>query len=130
MRIAFDVKGTIEGPKKQYIIELLRILKEKGHEVLVWSNSGTYAYHAVTDNNLDCPFMTKFTFGESEFHGGPMDLCIDDDSSQEWLGSKRFIWVHNVPEFMDGIRLLAESISNEKWHETRCQDSRWASKTL
>lgn len=52
MRIAFDVKGTIEGPRKAIVLKFLSILQAQGHDVIVWSNSYGYAVDAVRDNKL------------------------------------------------------------------------------
>lgn len=112
MRIAFDVKGTIEGPSKAKVLQLFRALRAQGHELIVWSNSYGYAMDAVRDNTLDCPFQSKTTKwdvdnDESQF----VDLAIDDDSSQTWLAAKRFIWVHELPDDIDTFakQLTAQS---------------------
>jgi hypothetical protein len=131
MRIAFDVKGTIEGPKKQYVIALLNLLRDQGHEVLVWSNSYGFAQDAVQDNDLGCKYQLKDAL--FDIHGDAsrvVDLAIDDDSQQVWLASRRFIWVHDLPETMDGILSLAESVSTESWHNTTCQENNLLSRYL
>jgi len=97
MRIAFDVKGTLEGPKKNILLSAFVKLQEMGHECVVWSNSYGYAVDAVRDNNLDAEPMSKtmkmdLDHDETKF----FDVAIDDDSSQTWLAAKRFIWVHEI----------------------------------
>lgn len=131
MRIAFDVKGTIEGPKKKYVLMLLKNLQSKGHHITVWSNLYSYAVDAVKDNHLDCEFDSKRTTGDcADDASRLMDLAIDDDSSQTWLASKRFIWVHDIPETDELINELAERITNENWDNTKCQGNRYLSRTL
>lgn len=102
MKIAFDVKGTIEGPSKEKVLKLFRALRAQGHELIVWSNSYGYAMDAVRDNNLDCAFQSKtdkWQVDQDETHY--VDVAIDDDSSQTWLAAKRFIWVHELPDDID-----------------------------
>lgn len=131
MRIAFDVKGTIEGPKKKFVLGLLKYLQDQGHEVIVWSNSYGYAVDAIKDNALNCVPQSKTTTWDCD--GDPerfVDLCIDDDSSQTWLASKRFIWVHDLPEAMGGILAIAESINRQAWTDFKCQENRLSSKAV
>jgi hypothetical protein len=114
MKIAFDVSGTIEGPKRGYVLILLKLLQDAGHEIIVWSNSYGYTTDAVKKydlKNVEC--MSKKTTwdcdnDESQF----IDIAIDDDSSQTWLASKRFIWVSDLPETVEGIKKLATEIGS------------------
>lgn len=129
MRIAFDVKGTIEGPKKKFIIMMLTELQRRGHEVVVWSNSYTYAKDAVIDNHLECVAMDKLTLWDAkDFNKSLYDLAIDDDSSQTWLAAKRFIWVYDIPEAGGGIMKLVDAICEERWEDTQCQTNVQASR--
>lgn len=124
MRIAFDVKGTIEGPKKTFVLALLELLQKNGHEVVVWSNSYGFAVDAVKDNGLSCKASPKRTsWDEDGKVENFFDLAIDDDNQQTWLASKRFIWVHDLPDFMSGILAIAETIHREAWTDIKCQTS-------
>lgn len=125
MRIAFDVKGTIEGPKKKFVLGLLQYLHGMGHEVIVWSNSYEFAKDAVRDNGLiNVKFQSKETVMDlDEESSHMMDLAIDDDRSQTWLASRRFIWVHDLPEATGGIKELAERISAGDWDGIKCQNN-------
>lgn len=109
MRIAFDVKGTIEGPHKAKILRLFHALQARGHELIVWSNLFSYAVDAVKDNNLKAEYMSKRTIGDCETEADAFDYCIEDDISQWWLASRRFIWVHEVP---DDIETFVNDIEN------------------
>jgi hypothetical protein len=132
MRIAFDVKGTIEGPSKTLVLSLLKGLKARGHEIVVWSNAFQFAQDAVDDNQLTgCSPISKrashdLGFDESQY----LDLAIEDDSSQTWLASKRFIWVHNLPKTDEGIAKLVESITAGNWDDTKCQLPRRPSRSM
>ena len=108
MRIAIDVKGTLEGPRKQDLIKLIKAMQAKGHTVLVWSNLYSYAVDAVRDNALNCTPQSKTTKWDVSDESQFVDLAIDDDSSQTWLAAKRFIWVHQLP---DDIQTLIEELS-------------------
>jgi hypothetical protein len=122
MRIAFDVKGTIEGPKQKFVLGLMEYLKEAGHEIIVWSNSLSYAMDAVRDHELSCPAVSKRALYDIDNDVDQcVDLAIDDDSSQSWLAAKRFIWVHDLPGAMGGIKNMAESITNQRWDDIKCQ---------
>lgn len=108
MRIAFDVKGTIEGPQKSKVLRLFKALQAQGHDLIVWSNSYGYAVDAVKDNNLTCPAQSKTTkWDVDDDQSKFVDLAIDDDSSQTWLAAKRFIWVHELP---DDIETFAQTL--------------------
>lgn len=111
MRIAFDVKGTIDGPKGKFVLGLMAFLQELGHECVVWSNSYSFAADAVRDHNLKVEYMSKKMKGdmdhdETQFY----DFAVEDDTSQTWLAAKSFIWVHELPGAMGGIKKLAEDI--------------------
>lgn len=108
MRIAIDVKGTLEGPRKQDLIRLINAMQAKGHTVLIWSNLYSYAVDAVRDNKLDCVAQSKTTKWDVSDESQFVDLAIDDDSSQTWLAAKRFIWVHQLP---DDIETLIKELS-------------------
>lgn len=111
MRIAFDVKGTIDGPKGKFVLGLMAYLQELGHECVVWSNSLQFAAEAVNKNKLKVEFMSKrmgmdLDHDETQF----FDFAVEDDTSQTWLAAKSFIWVHELPGAMGGIKKLAEEI--------------------
>lgn len=105
MRIAFDVKGTIEGPKKALVLKLFKGLQAKGHECVVWSNSISYAADAVKDNNLEADFMWKKSkIDLKESGSSPFDMAVEDDRSQWWLGAEKFLFVDELnDELVDQI---------------------------
>lgn len=97
MKIAFDVMGTINGPKKIQVLAMLRYLKEQGHEVVVWSNLYSYATDAVRDYALDVEAMPKKMMLDYDSEAEAMDLAVEDDRSQTWLGARNFIFVDEIP---------------------------------
>ena len=105
MRIAFDVKNTLEDHDNAgRVMNLLLLLHKAGHEVFVWSSVLSYAYRTtirikeVYGITLNC--YSKYGTYESEEQNLPvMDFAVDDDiTSQDYLAAKNFVWVHNIPE--------------------------------
>lgn len=110
LRVAFDVKGTIEGPKKALVLKLFKGLQDKGHKCFVWSNSMDFAVDAIIENNLkNTEAMHKWSKSDFKDVGALlMDICIEDDRSQTWLGTKRFIFVDELDEaLVDSLLLTA-----------------------
>ena len=102
MRIAFDVVGTIDGPHQEKILRLFKLFEENGHEMFVWSTEYSYTVEAIEKHKLNAQPMCKYTGSEMEESGMPlMDIAIDDDQSQYRLGTRRFIYVHNIPDNID-----------------------------
>lgn len=103
MLVAFDVKGTIEGPKKDLVLKLFRGLQEKGHKCVVWSNLYSYAIDAIVDNGLNNtePFKkyTKGDVAEGIYNDtDTVDLAIEDDRCQTYLAAHRFLFVDEITE--------------------------------
>lgn len=98
MLIAVDVMGTLKGPKQAQILKIIHAFQNEGHEVIVWSNDYGYAVDIVKQLGLECEAHQKWTKGDVAMRGDRMvDLAIDDDSTQTWLGAKNFLWVHQIP---------------------------------
>lgn len=111
MRIAFDVKGTIEGPKKQQVLHMFKAFQEAGHEVVVWSNSIFYAQSAVENNDLKVEYMDKRMKGDYDFDESLFfDIAIEDDRSQTWLAAKKFLFVDEIPVNMGDVDLLIKEL--------------------
>lgn len=114
MKIAFDCSGTLigNGIKNAYARILLRVLQDAGHEIIVWSNSFGYTKDAVTLYDLKnvetWPKMDKWKVDndESQF----VDYAIEDDVCQTWLAAKKFIWVKDLPETVEGIKALVKDM--------------------
>lgn len=101
LKIAIDVKGTLEGPKGEIIAEVARLLKEQGNEITVWSSLISYAYEWVKDNDETYEIANKWSDREPEEY---YDIAIEDDTSQgEILHARKVIYVH---EFNSVIELL------------------------
>ena len=104
MRIAFDVKNTLEGHENSgRIMNLLLLLHKQGHEIIIWSSVLSYAYRTtkrIKDAygiTLDC--YSKYGTYEAEEQNLPvMDFAVEDDTSQDYLAAQKFVWVHNIPE--------------------------------
>lgn len=100
MRVAFDVKGTIDGYNSELVLKLFKGLQAKGHEVFVWSNLYSYAVDAIKDNHLKntepLQKMSRIDLEERELP--QMDLAIEDDRSQTWLGANKFVFVDELTE--------------------------------
>lgn len=110
MKIAFDVKGTIEGPKKELVLKLFKGLQAKGHQCFVWSNCYSYAVDAIKDNELSQtePMSKKSKFDFRDYGQDPMDFCIEDDRSQTWLGANTIIFVDELND--EFVNTLIETI--------------------
>ena len=106
MKLAVDVKGTLEGPKKQQILKIIGLFMNAGYEITIWSNLYSYAVDAMMKNNLKADVDQKrsksdypFDNDESKF----FDFAIEDDRQQKWLATKKFIFVDDIPEDMASI---------------------------
>lgn len=107
MKLACDVKGTLEGPKKKQVLKLLDLFSKAGYEITVWSNLYSYAVDAVSDNNLRAEAMGKkmkmdLDYDESAY----FNFAIEDDRRQEYLAAKQFIWVDEIPDDIEQIELF------------------------
>ncbi|NJO48172.1 MAG: hypothetical protein HC840_00490 [Leptolyngbyaceae cyanobacterium RM2_2_4] len=99
MRIAFDVKGTVEGSKGAVILEAFRKLQGAGHTCVVWSNLYSYATDAIAKHGLDAEAESKRSTRDLEDYSlEPFDVAIEDDRSQTWLGAKRLIFVDEITD--------------------------------
>ena len=98
MKVAVDVKGTLEGPKREQILRLMMFFQDQGYEVVVWSNFYSFADDAVKDlaetSLKDIIAECKKAKWETEEQ---YDIAIEDDRSQTWLAVKNFIWVDEIP---------------------------------
>jgi hypothetical protein len=114
MRIAFDVKATIEGPKKEQVLKLFRDLQAKGHTCHVWSNSYGYAVDAIRDNKLtNTEALSKFSMYDVENYGQTMyDVAIEDDRKQTYLGAKAFVFVDEL--YGDLVQLVESKQKSEE----------------
>lgn len=112
MRIAFDVKGTIEGPKGKVILEAFVKLQGLGHTCVVWSNLYSYATEAIEKHSLNADAESKRSAYDMEgYDTKPYDVAIEDDRSQTWLGANKLIFVDEIGDNSDNLvkRILAEA---------------------
>ena len=100
MKIAFDVKGTLDGPKGHIILAALELLVEAGHTCVVWSNLYSYAADFVNDHKLDklgVEAWSKKSMSDLDGYDlQPFDYAIEDDACQTYLAAKQFIFVHQI----------------------------------
>jgi hypothetical protein len=99
MKIAFDVKGTLVGHHQEKVRKLFHYLVCPENKMFVWSNSWEYAYTTVEDLNLlATPELKKSARDLEDWNRPLMDIAIEDDKSQTWLGAKKIIWVDEIPD--------------------------------
>lgn len=99
MKIAFDVKGTLDGSNKELVLKFFHAMKNAGHQVEVWSNSIMYASECVRENNLDVSYSWKDAKSDVDYDESKyFDLAVEDDTRQTYLATKEFLWVHEINE--------------------------------
>ena len=110
MKIAFDVKGTLDGYNEEKVRRLFKWFQDQGHEVHIWSNSFSYAHEMAVKLNHPLKLVhDKYSFYDAkEMDKTVFDFCVEDDTNQWYLASKKFIWVHNVPENPDSYNRMME----------------------
>lgn len=97
-KIAFDVKGTLSGPHQDKVRRLFHFLQSQGHEMIVWSNSYAYALDIVKELGLKAECMSKNMASDAELFENWIDIAIEDDLTQTWLGAKRIVFINDIPE--------------------------------
>lgn len=115
MKIAFDVKGMLDGRKSKEVMIILKAFEAAGHGIFVWSNSYNYARDFVRDNNLSAWAINKVEkngYDGEEEKEDYMDLAIEDDTNQTWLATKRFVWVDDIPTDTDELNEFVENLLN------------------
>lgn len=107
MKVAFDVKGTLEGPDK--VLALYKWFESKGCEMIVWSSVHSFAVRCAEELKLDGEVMSKRDKLDDEDKalnpGYYMDIAVDDDNfsvfdgeTVSWLACENLIKVHEIPE--------------------------------
>lgn len=114
MRIAFDVKGTLDGYYEVKVKHLLKLLYDEGHEILVWSNSFSYAVDMVEKLKEEGIFVypeRKYSKVDAEMQDLPlMDIAIEDDVSQTYLGATVIVIVKELPDITEEyVKKLTEN---------------------
>lgn len=109
MRIAVDVLGTIEGPKRRQVLQIIHALQDLGHEVVIWSSEFSLAVNAVQKYDLECEYRSKHAKFESE-PNEMFDYAIEDDRRQTYLAARKFIWVDELPDSLIACEALARSL--------------------
>lgn len=118
MLIAVDVLGTLKGPKSFEIRKMIRVFQDAGHEVIVWSSEYSLAKNAVEEYGLNCTYHQKWSKADVRAERErQVDIAIDDDTYQTYLGAKKFVYVHEIPRENPAafaMELLKKEESNEK----------------
>lgn len=98
MIIAFDVKGTLEGPKGDLIKVIADTLSREsfGCKIVIWSNLTSYAYDCAKTMTFPCEPMGKMMMSDLESPDQAFDFAIEDDRSQTWLAAKNIIFVDEI----------------------------------
>lgn len=110
MRIAFDVMGTLEGRDEAKVLRLYKALQDRGHDMHIWSSSFSMAMSVNQRLSLDATVQGKFSKAEAANEGDElMDIAIDDDSSQTWLGAKYIVLVRDIP---NDVEAFADKLVN------------------
>lgn len=110
MKIAVDVKGTIEGPKQKQILALIHALKDKGHDIIVWSSVFSYAANAINDHKLDFANPESKTDKWSTTPEYYYDVAIDDDRDSQYLAANKLVLVDELCDDVDININLVERI--------------------
>jgi len=113
MKVACDVKGTINGPKKKQVLKMLDIFAKAGYEITVWSNLYSYATEAVQDNNLRAQTSSKYSKTDWQCEGDEskfFNFAIEDDRQQTYLAAKKFIWVDEIPEDLVQVEMFVKEL--------------------
>jgi hypothetical protein len=111
MKIACDVKGTLEGSKKKQVLRILELFAKAGYEITVWSNMYSYAVDAVRDNNLKADANSKRMKMDLDYEEDKyFNFAIEDDRQQEYLAAKHFIWVDEIPNDLAAIDLFVKEL--------------------
>lgn len=100
MKIAFGVQGTLIGFDSKKVVALFHWFKEQGHEMYVWSYGGRLmARDAIAQLGLgaDVQPMAKYSRSDVSFDEDLMDIAVDD-VCDDFLGAKKFISVHGIPD--------------------------------
>lgn len=113
MKVAFDVKGTLEGHYEHKVRTLYDAFEKLGCEMVIWSSLGSFAYDFARKNSLKAAVMTKFANSEDLEPSEKMDLAIDDDYQQEYLATHKLILVSEIPELPVDIELFAKSLVDQ-----------------
>jgi len=83
MNVFFDVLGTVltdeEIPRPRAREAFLKV-KEKGHDLYLWSSGGA-GYAATAADLLGVADLVEGCFDKRQEPGVPVDFAVDDDAS-------------------------------------------------
>jgi hypothetical protein len=109
MRVAFDVKGTLDGPNSQKVWKLLQTLESKGCDITIWSSWLPFASELVSNRRLNFKYQSKELRGDVPLNEW-FDVAVEDDTQQDFLAAKRFVFVKDIPEENSAIVDLADEL--------------------
>lgn len=113
MRIATDVMGTLRGRKGAVIEAALKRLIDAGHTVVVWSSDYGLAVSEARQRGFNVE-TAREKFTRADVARGDeiaFDVALEDDSMQaSYLGSKRFIMVHEITTVDELVKNILEGV--------------------
>lgn len=80
MKIAFDCDGTLrdyDDKPKEVIVNMLKLLSEAGHHIIVWSGGGKDYAQSVC---RACGIVDYVTECRSKVERGDVDVAFDDEN--------------------------------------------------
>lgn len=105
MKIAFDVKGTLDGHKKHEMRRILLSLYAAGHEIYIWSSLFSYAVKEAKyweQRHIKCEALDKYSTYEAKARNMPvMDIAFEDDRTQTYLAANKIVFVDEIPNVVD-----------------------------
>lgn len=104
MKIAFDCMGTLMGPSKAKVVALYKALQNRGHDMYVWSSEYSLARNLNENLKLNGKVEEKFSKNQAIASGEElMDIAVDDDATQTWLGAKYIVLVRDIPNDIEAF---------------------------
>ena len=104
-KVAFDVQGTLKGARQYQVVELFKVLEQRGHQLFIWSYGGyTMAFAAARGLSLKAEPMDKIDRDYTPGAKQEMDVCVDDErNAAEVLSADKMIDVSRIPNTVPEI---------------------------
>lgn len=109
MKVAFDVKGTLEGPKGELVRKLLDGFLAKDAKVTVWSNAYSYATEHVMKNGLDGKVTPELKYGKGDVLEGYEQKTVGYEKMKTGQFEKRVVGY----EMVDGVEDKSKPIQED-----------------
>jgi len=135
MKVAFDVKGTLEGHRK--VLALYLWFESKGCEMIIWSSVYSYAVDCARELKLDGEVMSKrekSDFFDDDNSKYDVNIAVDDrdfsvfsdGKTVSWLACNHLIKVNEIPSDLSKFEShFGHFFKNEARHDkARNEDKR------